>query len=278
MTQTTLDLEGAVLTGRGLVEDYYRKDINRIQSAINAGQYLAENTGRSFFGYGKWGPYLKDIGISDSTAQRWMSIGTCGLSSEEISEKGGINSVAEEFPFKGNSPHLAQGTGNEGWYTPDDLMDLVRAVLGEIDLDPASNDDAQQRVGAARYFTKDDDGLAQQWEGRVYLNPPYTGGLVDQFADKLVEEYQLGNVSEAIWLTNNSTDTAWFDKLASCASAVLFIRGRVKFWTLDADGTERIGAPLQGQILAYLGNDPALFIGECKARECGRGYLSVPAA
>ena len=176
-----------------------------------------------------------------------------------------------------NAPHLGQGTGKEDWHTPDDLLALVRAALGGIDLDPASNAVAQQRVGAARYFTKDDDGLAQQWEGRVYLNPPYTSGLVDQFADKLVAEYRAGRVTEAIWLSNNTTDTAWFERLASAASAILLMAGRVKFWTSDADGTEKTGSPLQGQVLVYLGGRKEAFIEECRNCERGKGFLAVPA-
>lgn len=175
------------------------------------------------------------------------------------------------------TPHLARASGNEAWHTPDDLIELVRAVLGTIELDPASNPVAQERIRAERYHTIEDDGLAQYWYGKVYLNPPYTGGMVDKFADKLIAEYTDGHVPEAIWLSNNSTDTAWFARLSAAASAILFIRGRVKFWTSDADGNESTGSPLQGQVLVYLGEDPSAFIHECQTRECGRGYLSVPA-
>ena len=175
------------------------------------------------------------------------------------------------------TPHLARSSGNEEWHTPDDLIELARAVLGNIELDPASNPVAQERIRAERYHTIEDDGLAQYWYGKVYLNPPYTGGMVDKFADKLIAEYTDGHVPEAIWLSNNSTDTAWFARLSAAASAILFIRGRVKFWTSDADGNESTGSPLQGQVLVYLGDDPATFIRECRTRECGSGYSSVPA-
>ena len=39
-------------------------------------------------------------------------------------------------------------TGNNQWFTPDEHIALARQVLGEIDLDPASHEIAQQTVEA----------------------------------------------------------------------------------------------------------------------------------
>jgi hypothetical protein len=60
---------------------------------------------------------------------------------------------------------------NDEWFTPAKYIAAARAVLGGIDLDPASNAIAQATVRAGRYYSKDDDGLAQPWHGRVWLNP-----------------------------------------------------------------------------------------------------------
>ena len=174
-------------------------------------------------------------------------------------------------------PHLSRGTANEGWYTPGDLIELATAVMGEIDLDPASSAEAQEVVKAGAYYTQEVDGLAQQWHGRVFINPPYTAGIVDRYADKLVAEYTRGSVTEAIWLCDNSADTRWFATLADHASVILFLRGRVKFWAPDGSGGVKIGSPLKGQVLIYIGPTPDQFIRECRARDCGRGYLSVHA-
>ena len=43
-------------------------------------------------------------------------------------------------------------------------------MLGEIDLDPASNDVAQKTAQAKRYFTAADGGTVKEWHGRVWLN------------------------------------------------------------------------------------------------------------
>src|SRR6266496_5442474 len=48
---------------------------------------------------------------------------------------------------------------DDEWYTPPEIIELVRTVLGEIDLDPASCIEAQRTVMAKRFYTKHNDGL-----------------------------------------------------------------------------------------------------------------------
>lgn len=151
--------------------------------------------------------------------------------------------------------HVSQNTGMPEWYTPSEYIEAARVVMGGIDTDPASSDIAQERVQATQYYTVDDDGLSVDWAGRVWMNPPYTAGLVDKFADKLLEHYNAGDVSQAIVLVNNATDTRWWQRLAANACCVCFPAGRIKF--LDQDG--KPGAPLQGQSILYLGDDTEAF-------------------
>jgi hypothetical protein len=80
------------------------------------------------------------------------------------------------------------------------------------------------------------------------MNPPYSQPLIGQFIDKLeTEEYQ-----QAIVLVNNATETKWGQKLLSMSSAVCFHTGRIRF--VDTDG-ELGDAPLQGQMIAYIGKN-----------------------
>jgi hypothetical protein len=108
-----------------------------------------------------------------------------------------------------------QGTGENEWYTPAEYVERAREVLAWIDLDPASSASAQQTIRADKYFSADDDGLARDWMGRVWLNPPYAQPLIAQFVHKLVEEVARARVVAAVMLTHNYTDTAWFQEAAA---------------------------------------------------------------
>lgn len=72
------------------------------------------------------------------------------------------------------------------WYTPSPFVEAAREAMGGIDLDPASHEEANLTVKAARFFTAEDDGLVQRWAGRIFVNPP--GGLVAEFWCKFVDE------------------------------------------------------------------------------------------
>jgi len=142
-------------------------------------------------------------------------------------------------------------TGDEESYTPAKYLESARVVMGGIDLDPASNEMAQEDVQATTYYTVHDDGLSQEWAGRVWMNPPYTARVINQFIDKAVRHYQAGEITQAIILTNNNTDTSWFHQGAGAASAICFTAGRINF--LKPDGSR--SSPTNGQSFFYLGHN-----------------------
>jgi hypothetical protein len=154
--------------------------------------------------------------------------------------------------------HVSYNGGENEWYTPAAIIEAARATFAPngITLDPATSLLAQQTVRADTWHTKDDDGLNQTWHGNVWLNPPYAQPLIGQFADKLIQETGNGNVTQAIILVNNATDTKWGQKLLAAATAVCFPAGRIRF--IDKEGNPS-GAPLQGQMILYLGPNTAAF-------------------
>jgi DNA N-6-adenine-methyltransferase (Dam) len=144
-----------------------------------------------------------------------------------------------------------EGTGEFELYTPARYIEAARTVMGGIDLDPASNDIAQQTIRAGEYFTPESDGLEREWRGRVWLNPPYHRELLPAFVEKLVAEVAAERVSAAIMLTNNCTDTHWFLAAETVCQAICFTTGRIRFLQRGAQEV----APTQGQAFFYFGSD-----------------------
>lgn len=151
-------------------------------------------------------------------------------------------------------PHIAYNSGNNEWYTPSEYIEAAREVMGSIDLDPASSEIANEVVKAKAYYTAEDDGLTCPWFGNIWLNPPYAADLIGQFIDALVGNRE--NYHQAIVLVNNATETRWFTSLVEISSAIIFPASRVKFYMPDG----KTGAPLQGQAVAYIGDEPERFL------------------
>jgi ParB family chromosome partitioning protein len=213
------------------------------------------------------------------TIEAFASLGLRGLESintvrhyrsrwEDAIEEGWARSVtrgdvvtlpSQDFtqPPTTEMAHVGQSTGENEWYTPGPYIRAACRVMGGIDLDPASTEIANAVVGAETFYTAEQDGLRFGWRGRVWMNPPYARPLVDQFCGKLCEEVANGNVSEAIVLVNNATETVWFQRMPEIAKAICFPSGRVKFWH-----PERESAPLQGQAALYFGERVREFCAE----------------
>lgn len=157
-----------------------------------------------------------------------------------------------------SKPHVSNNSGNNEWYTPSEYVEAARKVLGVIELDPASSLEANRVVKAKVYYTVNDDGLQFDWHGKVWMNPPYASGLIDRFATKIVFHYENKDITEAIILVNNATETGWFNEIINASSAAIFPKSRVRFWKPDGE----LGAPLQGQAIMYLGANKESFLRE----------------
>lgn len=152
--------------------------------------------------------------------------------------------------------HVANNSGNNEWYTPPKFIELARQVMGGIDLDPATSEVANRVVQAPKIFTAEDDGRAQQWSGRVWMNPPYAQPLMGDFAEAVASKYESGEIEQACILVNNGTETQWFQRMLGAADAVCFPKTRIKFF--DPAGNPS-GAPLQGQAILYMGGNVNAF-------------------
>lgn len=113
-------------------------------------------------------------------------------------------------PVKGATDH---------WLSPPDMVN----ELGPFDTDPCCPDNMPWQT-AERMYTEADDGLAQPWVRRVWMNPPYSRNM--EFVRKFAEH------RNGICLTFARTETAWFKQLYS-ADLFLFLHGRLHFHLPD---------------------------------------------
>jgi hypothetical protein len=110
---------------------------------------------------------------------------------------------------------------SQTWITPRELI----AALGPFDLDPCQAD-TQPWPCASRGFTRSQDGLSQQWEGRVWCNPPYDGSL-QRWLTKMAAH------AHGTALVPASTGSVPFIRLWEQATALLFLYGRLSFYKPD---------------------------------------------
>jgi phage N-6-adenine-methyltransferase len=117
---------------------------------------------------------------------------------------------------------------NQRQITPPYVLDPVRASLGGvIGLDPCNEPD--NPTSALRFYTIEDDGLAQPWnDDSIYVNPPYSRAR-EPWVEKCIEA---GVGSRVVLLMPAATDTRIFQRAMADAHEVVFIKGRVKFGVL----------------------------------------------
>jgi len=123
------------------------------------------------------------------------------------------------------------------WATPQKLFDSLNAIHA-FDLDVCAT---HENAKCARYFTKEQDGLKQDWIGSVWMNPPY-GKEIGRWMEKAYKSSLEG--SKVVCLVPARTDTAWWHKYAMNGK-IQFIRGRLKF------GGHKNSAPFPSAIIVF---------------------------
>jgi hypothetical protein len=144
---------------------------------------------------------------------------------------------------------------SQQWHTPGKYLDMVREVLGSIDLDPYSNNFANNYVGAKYYYTIENPA-PEGWEwtkcSTVYMNPPYTGGLVLQASKRFLDAYNSKRFDRGIILTNNCTEAGFFQILLTQAQAISLPGKRINF---DFNGAPTKGGNTRGQTFFYFNRE-----------------------
>ena len=112
---------------------------------------------------------------------------------------------------------------SEEWATPQDTFNNLHQEFGfTVDV-CASRENAK----CQRYYTKEKNGLAQDWSNEVvFMNPPY-GRAIIYWMKKAYEESTKG--ATVVCLVPCRTDTRWFHDWVYGKAELRFVRGRLKF-------------------------------------------------
>jgi len=108
------------------------------------------------------------------------------------------------------------------WLTPRWVLDL----FGPFDMDPCGHPGWKT---AEKHFYESDNGLAQEWNGMLWCNPPY-GVQTADWVERWVKH------PDGLLLSANRSDTKWWQEAMKHSDAAWFPRGRISF--LDNDGKE----------------------------------------
>ena len=131
--------------------------------------------------------------------------------------------------------HFSSAT--DDWATPQDFFDALNLEF-QFDLDVCAS---VTNAKCERFFTIDDDGLAQQWVGVCFMNPPY-GRTIGKWMAKAVSEWQAG--ATVVCLVPARTDTNWWHTYAM-QGEIRFIKGRLKF------GGSKNAAPFPSAVVIF---------------------------
>lgn len=107
------------------------------------------------------------------------------------------------------------------WATPQEFFDRMHAEFG-FEVDVCANAD---NAKCERYFSAEQNGLAQEWRGVCWMNPPYGRGI-GNWLKKAYESSRDG--ATVVCLVPARTDTAWWHDFAM-RGEIRYVRGRLKF-------------------------------------------------
>lgn len=153
--------------------------------------------------------------------------------------------------------HILLQNMSDEWYTPAVYIKAVLEVLGEIDLDPASNAVANQTVQAKLYYDVTTDGLTKEWRGKCFVNPPYgrVHGKNGQYvwSQYLINQYNKSITTEAILLVNASIGNKWFKPL--WRYPICLTDHRIRFH----NDHKTVHSPTSSNAFVYFGSQPEKF-------------------
>ena len=126
------------------------------------------------------------------------------------------------------------------WETPQALFDRLNQEF-HFNLDVCA---IKENAKCARFFSPEDDGLAQEWFGTCWMNPPY-GKEIGKWVKKAYEFAVDRGGGTVVCLLPARTDTKWWHDYCMNATEIRFVRGRLKF------GNSKNSAPFPSAIVVF---------------------------
>lgn len=127
----------------------------------------------------------------------------------------------------------------ELWETPQALFDELNAEF-HFTVDVCA---LPENAKCGRYYTPEQDGLAQEWDGVCWCNPPY-GREIAAWVEKAAT-----SPATTVMLLPARTDTKWFHDWVIPRAEIRFIRGRLKF------GGSKNSAPFPSMVCVFRGKE-----------------------
>lgn len=108
------------------------------------------------------------------------------------------------------------------WGTPQALFDKLNNEF-DFSLDVCAN---QQNSKCNNYYTEQDDGLKQSWNGTIWMNPPY-GREISKWVAKAYEESRKGCI--CVCLIPVRSDTKWWHRYVMSSAQIRLLNKRLSF-------------------------------------------------
>jgi len=132
------------------------------------------------------------------------------------------------FRFDNEKRRRPESHLRQAMLTPSYVLEPIRQLLGEIELDPCSEPDNPTR--AITFYCPPEDGAILPWNAnRIFVNPPYGEARV-RWVRRSIQSKHEGK--QVILLVPSHTDTRIFQEALLNCTSVLFVRARLRFGVL----------------------------------------------
>lgn len=158
--------------------------------------------------------------------KQWGSVGPDGIRRKK-SENGCLLQGKEHknYPLPPKIDDSLELNSTDDWATPQAFFDELNNRY-HFTLDPCAS---ETNAKCAKYYTKVQDGLKQEWAGEVcWVNPPYSKSELKSWVKKCYDEGAKGT-KIALLLPTTTCSATYFHEYVLGKAGIEFVRGRLHF-------------------------------------------------